>query len=136
MDALTHPIHYPHPVGSVERLETHISHILLAGDYAYKIKKPLNLGFLDFTSLAQRKFYCNKELQLNRRLAPHLYLDCIPICGSVDHPVLGGNPAEAIEYAVKMRRFSQAALLDRRLAEGLLAPRHLDALARDRKSVV
>jgi hypothetical protein len=130
VDALTHPIHYPHPVGSVERLETHISHILLAGDYAYKIKKPLNLGFLDFTSLAQRKFYCNKELQLNRRLAPHLYLDCIPICGSVDHPVLGGNPAEAIEYAVKMRRFSQAALLDRRLAEGLLAPRHLDALAR------
>jgi hypothetical protein len=128
--ALTNPTYYPHPVVSVQRLETHISHILLAGDYAYKIKKPLNLGFLDFTSLERRKTYCFQEVQLNRRLAPALYLDCIPICGSVEKPVLGGDPAAALEYAVKMRRFSQTALLDRCLTEGRLQSRHIDALAR------
>jgi len=128
--ALADPSRYPHPVESVEHLETHISHILLAGDYAYKIKKPLNLGFLDFTSLSRRNFYCNEELRLNRRLAPDLYLACIAICGSAADPVLGGEPDKAIEYAVKMRRFPQSALLDKQLADEVLQRRHADALAR------
>ncbi|MFO1428823.1 MAG: AAA family ATPase [Candidatus Competibacteraceae bacterium] len=128
--ALANPTCYPHPVGSVQHLETHISHILLAGDYAYKIKKPLNLGFLDFTSLERRRRYCYEEIRLNRRLAPQLYLDCIPLSGSLENPVLGGDPANALEYAVKMRRFSQAALLDRCLAEGRVQAHHFDALAR------
>ncbi len=128
--ALVNPACYPHSVESVQHLETHISHILLAGDYAYKIKKPLNLGFLDFTSLERRRRYCLDEVRLNRRLAPQLYLDCIPIGGSVENPRLGGEPATALEYAIKMRRFSQTALLDRCLAEGRLQPRHIDALAR------
>jgi aminoglycoside phosphotransferase family enzyme len=128
--ALVNPACYPHSVESVQHLETHISHILLAGDYAYKIKKPLNLGFLDFTSLERRRRYCLDEVRLNRRLAPQLYLNCIPIGGSVENPRLGGEPATALEYAIKMRRFSQTALLDRCLAEGRLQPRHIDALAR------
>ncbi|MDG4552625.1 MAG: AAA family ATPase [Candidatus Contendobacter sp.] len=126
--ALRQPERYPHPVATVEHLQTHISHVLLAGDYAYKIKKPLNLGFLDFTSLEQRKYYCEEEVRLNGRLAPEIYLDCLPIGGEPANPILGGGVA--IEYAVRMRRFPQEALLDRALAAGRLQPGHLDALAR------
>lgn len=125
--ALLQPERYSHPVATVEHLQTHISHVLLAGDYAYKIKKPLNLGFLDFTSLERRKYYCQEELRLNGRLAPDIYLDCLPIGGEPSNPILGGGAA--IEYAVRMRRFPQQALLDRVLAAGRLEPRHLDALA-------
>ena len=128
--ALLRPECYPHPITTVEHLQTHISHILLAGDYAYKIKKPLNLGFLDFTSLARRKYYCEEELRLNRRLAPEIYLDCIAIGGEFTHPILGGDAGSAIEYAVRMRRFPQDALLDRALVAGRLEPDHLDTLAR------
>ncbi len=128
--ALLQPDRYPHPVAAVEHLQTHISHVLLAGDYAYKIKKPLNLGFLDFTSLTRRKYYCEQELCLNDRLAPDVYLDCVPIGGSADRPILGVAAGEAIEYAVRMRRFAQDALLDRQLAAGRLENRHMDALAR------
>lgn len=128
--ALLRPACYPHPVTAVKHLETHISHVLLAGDFAYKIKKPLALGFLDFTSLNQRKYYCEEELRLNGRLAPELYLDCVPIGGDASRPVLGDRAGPAIEYAVRMRRFPQDALLDRALAAGRLEPRHLDALAR------
>lgn len=127
--ALLDPARFPHPAASITRLETHISHILLVGDYAYKIKKPLNLGFLNFTTLERRKYYCENELRLNRRLAPDLYLDCIPIGGSPEDPQLQCDPAEAIEYAVKMVRFPQESLLDRQLAAGNLHADHLDGLA-------
>ena len=92
----------PHPVASVKLLETHISWVLLAGDYVYKIKKPVDFGFLDFSTLARRQFFCQEELRLNRRLAPDLYLEVVGIGGSPDAPVLGAEPA--FEYAVKMRR--------------------------------
>lgn len=128
--ALLQPGRYPHPVTTVQHLQTHISHVLLAGDYAYKIKKPLNLGFLDFTSLERRKYYCEEELRLNGRLAPELYLDCVPIGGDPTQPALGDFIGPAIEYAVRMRRFPQDALLDRALAAGRLESGHLDALAR------
>ena len=128
--ALLRPDCYPHPASRVEHLQTHISHVLLAGDYAYKIKKPLNLGFLDFTSLDRRRYYCEEELRLNGRLAPDLYLDCVPIGGTPDHPALGDATGPVIEYAVRMRRFSQEALLDHLLAAGRLEPHHLDTLAR------
>lgn len=126
--ALRAPGCYPHAAASVDLLQTHISCILLAGDYAYKIKKPVNLGFLDFSTLAARRFYCEEELRLNRRTAPGLYLEVIPISGSESAPVLGGG-GPAIEYALKMRRFGQDALLDRMARGGALAPRHIDALA-------
>ena len=85
--ALRAPACYPHAVDNVELLQTHISCVLLAGDYAYKIKKPVNLGFLDFSTLGARRHYCEEELRLNRRTAPGLYLDVVPISGSESAPV-------------------------------------------------
>jgi aminoglycoside phosphotransferase family enzyme/predicted kinase len=96
----------------VEHIETHISHVMLAGDYAYKLKKPLNLGFLDFSTLERRKFCCEEEIRLNGRLAPHIYLEVVAISGTPDSPRVGGE-GEALEYAVKMRRFEQDRLLTR-----------------------
>ena len=103
------------------KIETHISFVLLTGTHAYKIKKAVDFGFLDFTTLAARRFFCAEELRLNRRLAPELYLEVVPITGSVDAPVVGG-PGPALEYAVKMREFRQDALASRLLAAGLLGP--------------
>ena len=84
--ALQDPACYPHPVAGVRMLETHISWVMLTGEYAYKIKKPVDLGFLDFTTLGLRRHYCEEELRLNRRLAPELYLDLAEIHGTPGAP--------------------------------------------------
>jgi len=128
LEALRNPRCYPHPVARVTRLETHISWVILTGSYAYKIKKPVNLGFLDFTSLAARRHYCDEELRLNRRLAPDIYLETIAITGSPQQPVIGGS-GPGIEYAVKMREFPQSALLDSALARGEVSVTTIQALA-------
>jgi len=125
--ALLDPDRSPLGAGKARLIETHISWVLLAGRHAYKIKKAVNLAFLDFTSLESRRFYCAEEVRINRRMAPQLYLDVIPIGGSHAKPVLGAQPA--IEYAVKMHRFASANLLDRLLAKGKVTPRHMDDLA-------
>ena len=118
---------FPHAAQNVRLVETHISWVLLAGHYAYKIKKAINLGFLDFTQLEARRFYCSEEIRLNRRLAPHIYLDVIPIGGEPDSPHCGALPA--IEYAVRMRRFEISKQLDHLLARGKILPQHMDNLA-------
>jgi aminoglycoside phosphotransferase family enzyme/predicted kinase len=107
--------------------ETHISWVLLAGEDAYKIKKAADLGFLDFSTLEKRRFYCEEELRLNSRLAPELYRDVVPIGGNPERPVLGGEPA--IEYAVHMRRFPRAARMDLLLEEDQITAAHIDSLA-------
>jgi hypothetical protein len=127
--ALSDPARYDHRVDSVQLVETHISWVLLAGEYAYKIKKPVSLPFVDFSSLERRKRFCDEELRLNRRLAPSLYLDVIPIGGSASEPELGQEPA--IEYAVKMQRFEADARVDGRLARGDVTVDDLHELARD-----
>jgi len=127
--ALQNPALYDHPVRGFELVETHISSVLLTGDYAYKLKKPLNLGFLDFSTLARRRHFCHEELRLNRRLAPQLYLEVLAITGAPEHPRFNG-PGEPFEYAVKMRQFPQEAQLDRVLARGGLQAAHIDQLAR------
>ena len=125
---LSRPEAYPEHGAQVTHLETHISHVFLAGDHAYKIKKPLELGFLDFSTLAKRRYYCEEELRINRRLAPELYLAVVPIGGSERAPrVEGGGPT--IEYAVKMRRFSQDGLLERVLERGELGAGQIDEIA-------
>jgi len=106
-------------------VETHISFVLLDGTFAYKIKKAVDLDFLDFTTLPARRFFCDEELRLNRRLAPSLYLDVVAITGTPDAPVVGGE-GTAIEYAVKMRQFDQDGLLSRVLARGELTPARVD----------
>src|SRR5687768_125705 len=119
--------HYPHSVRSVRLAETHISWVLLAGRYAYKIKKPVDLGFLNFTSLASRRYYCDEEIRLNRRLAPKIYLDVIPIGGTPEKPEFGVLPA--IEYAVRMLRFAASRQFDRLAAHNRILPEHMDSLA-------
>ena len=118
---------YPHAARAVRLIETHISWILLAGRYAYKIKKAVHLDFLDFSSLEARHFYCEEEIRLNGRLAGEIYLDVIPIGGSPESPIIGGLPA--IEYAVRMKRFPMKNAFDRLAEKGLLKPVHLDLLA-------
>ena len=118
---------FPHVVTSVRLIETHISWVLLVGRYAYKIKKALDLGFLNFTDLEARRFYCSEEIRLNSRLAPKSYLEVIPIGGNFESPEFGVQPA--IEYAVRMRRFASAKELDHLLALGKLEPMHMDQLA-------
>ncbi len=115
------------PGGCVQLLETHISYVLLAGEDAFKVKKPLRLPFLDFSSLAARRACCEEEVRLNRRTAPELYVGVVPIAGSPEAPVIGG-PGEPIEYAVHMHRFPQEALLDALARRGRLAPAHAEAL--------
>lgn len=119
---------YPHEIDSFTLLQTHISWILLTGPFAYKFKKPVNLGFLDFSTLALRKHFCEEELRLNRRFAPELYLDVITLTGSHEQPVLNGS-GPAIEYAVKMKQFPQSAQLDEVLANNQLTAEHIDSLA-------
>ena len=120
---------FPHPVSDKEILETHISWVVLTGDYAYKIKKPVDLGFLDFSTLELRKHYCEEELRLNRNWAPELYIDVIPICEQRGRFVFDGD-GPPIEYAVKMHQFPGDARLDKQLDAGLLHPRDVHALAR------
>jgi aminoglycoside phosphotransferase family enzyme/predicted kinase len=127
IDALLDRKAYPHPVGKIRMLETHISWVLLAGCYAYKIKKPVNLGFLDFSDLPKRLFYCQEEIRLNQRLAPQLYLDVIAIGGHPWQPLFGAEPP--LEYAVRMRRFSNAKLLNNLITKNQLTREHIDSLA-------
>jgi hypothetical protein len=117
-----------HEVRDLSLVETHISWVLLTGPYAYKIKKPVNLGFLDFSTLEKRHFYCQEELRLNRRLAPRLYVDVIAITGEATRLLING-PGPVLEYAVKMVQFPQEAQLDRLLARGGLGAHHIDELA-------
>jgi len=109
-------------------VETHISWLLLSEQHAYKIKKPVNFGFLDFSTLEKRRFCCDEELRLNRRLSAGLYLEVVPISGTPDRPQLGGTGA-AIEYAVKMRRFPAGQLLSEYAMRGQLAIEQIDQLA-------
>lgn len=125
--ALLNPAMYPHPVKRVDILETHISWVVLAGRYAYKIKKPVDFGFLNFTGLAQREFFCQEELRLNRRLAKSLYLDVVALGGTPQRPGFGLSPT--LEFAVKMRRFGAGRLLDQLLSQNRLMPAHIDQLA-------
>lgn len=126
--ALLDPNRYDPPVERVEMVETHISWVLLAGEHAYKIKKPVNLGFLDFSTLEKRRYFCDEEIRLNRRLAPELYLGRVAITGDANNPQLDG-PGQPFEYAVHMRRFDREQQLDRLLARDELLPRHVDDLA-------
>jgi aminoglycoside phosphotransferase family enzyme/predicted kinase len=120
---------YDHPAKNIELIETHISWVILSGAYAYKIKKPVNFGFLDFSTLEKRKKYCEQELELNRRLAADIYLDVVAITGSTDEPRISGS-GTAFEYAVRMLQFPQSAQLDNMLASNSLKLKHMDAIAR------
>ena len=126
--ALLNPECYPHTVKNVRMIETHISFVFLTGNYAYKLKKAIKLGFLDFTTLKLRHFFCQEELRLNRRLAPDLYLDVIPISGTPQQPKVD-TKLNILEFAVRMHQFPQQGLLNHVLACGELTTNHIDELA-------
>jgi aminoglycoside phosphotransferase family enzyme/predicted kinase len=126
--ALLHHDAYPHPVERIEVVETHISWVFLTGTFAYKIKKPVRLDFVDFSTLDLRREACHDELRLNRRFAPQIYLAVVEITGSASRPAIGGEGAP-IEYAVKMTQFPPDARLDRVLVAGRFGPEDCDQLA-------
>ena len=120
------PAPSPRVAGRFDLVETHISWVLLSGPDAYKIKKPVKLHFLDFSTLDKRRFFCEEEVRLNRRTAPGLYLGVVPIAG--DPPMIGAQ-GDPVEYAVHMRRFPADMLFTRLAQDGVLTPAHIDALA-------
>lgn len=129
--ALLNPALYPEPAAQVELIETHASWVLVAGDFVYKIKKPINIPFVDYSTLARRRFCCLEELRLNRRYAPELYLGLVEISGAPGAPVLGALNADTgsgFEYAVKMKRFEEAGRLDHLSRNGKLTPEHIAGL--------
>ncbi|MDQ7743364.1 bifunctional aminoglycoside phosphotransferase/ATP-binding protein [Hydrogenophaga pseudoflava] len=136
--ALMQPARYPHPVDRVELVQTHGAWVLLAGDFAYKIKKPVRFPFMDFGTLGARRHACETEIRVNRRFqqhdrpATHLYLGVWPIVGTAENPRWGeaGDGQPAIEYAVQMRRFDETARLDHVCRRGELTAEHVAGLAR------
>lgn len=111
-----------------EVVQTHISTVILAGDLACKLKKPVRLPFLDFSTLAQRRFFCEEELRINRRTAPQLYLDVVPVTGTLQAPVIGGT-GEPVEWLLRMRRFDTAHEFRALARAGRLQGAQVDALA-------
>ncbi len=128
IEALSLPAAYPYPVGTVEVRQTHISVVFLAGPYAYKVKKPVDLGFLDFSSLEKRRHFCDEEVRLNRRLAPHVYLGVVPVVRTAKGMQFEAD-GPVVEWAVKMQRLPDAATLHERLRRGEVNEDLIKALA-------
>ena len=121
---------YPHPtLQSIELIQTHISYVFLTGEYAYKIKKAVDFGFLDFSSLDKRKKYLEAEISLNKEIAPELYLEVVPITKVEDNLVLDGE-GKIVEYAAKMRQFPQENLFSNLLDSGKLTLEHMEELGK------
>ncbi len=115
--ALLNPEAYPHKPQKIELVQTQMSLILLTSEYVYKIKKPVNLGYLDYTTLEKRHFFCHQELELNRRLCPGAYLAVVPIVEEKGGLRIEGR-GKAIEYAVKMKQLPQDRMMDVLLPRG------------------
>ncbi len=128
IEQLSVPSAYPHAVASVDVVQTHISVVFLAGSFVYKVKKPVQLGFLDFSTLERRRHFCDEELRLNRRLAADVYLDVVPVVNT-SQGLRFEAEGDAVEWAVKMRRLPQDATLQARLARGEVSSEFLRLLA-------
>ncbi len=129
IDALSTPAAYPDRVERVEVCQTHISAVFLTERHAYKLKKPVNLGFLDFSTVEKRRHFCAEEVRLNRRLAPQVYLGVVPVTRAGNAVRFEGE-GEVIDWAVKMQRLPAEATLERQLEEGVVGTEAVEALAR------
>ncbi len=125
---LSKPSAYPHPVAEIEVRQTHISVVFLAGEYVFKIKKPVQLGFLDFSTLERRRHYCEEEVRLNRRLAPEVYLGVVPVARSGSSLRFEAQ-GEVVEWAVKMLRLPQHVTLQKRVQRDEVSVDQVQALA-------
>ena len=129
IDSLLKPAAYPDPTPDVRLIQTHVSFIFVTKQFVYKVKKPVELGFLNFTTLERRQFYCHEELRLNRRLAPEIYLEVVPVRLTPRGASLCGD-GEVIDYAVKMLRLPEELMMSRLLAEGGVTATQVRCLAR------
>jgi hypothetical protein len=127
--AMMDPSTYDEEVEKIEMLQTHISWVFLTGKYAYKVKKPVNLEFLDFTTLEKRKFYCEEELRINRRLCEDIYLEVVPINRTPEGIKIKGD-GETIEYAVKMKQLPQEAIMTEALKRKEVTPSDVEEIAK------
>ncbi|HBH97684.1 MAG TPA: kinase, partial [Candidatus Omnitrophica bacterium] len=128
MSFLSNPASYTPPVDCVERRETHVSHVFLAGAFAYKLKKPVTFPFLDASTLALRRRWCGLELTLNRRLAPRIYLGLAPVVEGTEGLCLGGK-GRVVEWLVAMRRLPEARMLDQLVAKDRVSRRDMFRIA-------
>ena len=119
LEALKRPESYDSPIRNIRLLQTHISWVFLTGDYAYKIKKPVDFGFLDFTTLDKRKRFCLKELEINRMFSEDIYIDVLPVNIFSDSIKVNG-PGETIDYAIKMKELPQELLMDKLLEKNAI----------------
>lgn len=129
IEQMTSPGFYPHRPRKVELVQTHISYVFIADDYVYKVKKPVDFGFLDFTTLEKRKFYCEEELRLNKRLAPSIYLDVVPIRREESGRLSLSGSAAIVDYAVFMKKLPLDKMLKILLARGQADEKIMDAVA-------
>ncbi len=112
----------------VKVIQTHISYVFVLDDVVYKIKKPVDFGFLDFTTLEKRKHFCERELDLNRRLCPEVYLQVVPVVKTPEGFRVGAQEGETVEYAIRMRRMPEEGMMQRLLQEGTLTKAHIDLI--------
>lgn len=128
IEALMKPEAYEEDPGSIELVQTHISAVFLTKNFVYKVKKAVNFGFLDFTTLEKRRFFCEKELNLNRRLCGDMYLEVVPINKATTVKIKGEG--ETVEYAVKMKRIPQEKIMSRLLEENKVDNKLVDRIAK------
>ncbi len=131
LSELLDPQAYDHPVARIEVVETHISWVLLTGEFAYKIKRPVELAFVDLRSPQRRAFFCHEEIRLNRRFSPDIYLDIVAVTVDERGRVRMGGDGRVIEHAVRMRQFDRAQELDRLLDAGAIETDELAGFGRD-----
>ncbi|HEU4592732.1 MAG TPA: AAA family ATPase [Steroidobacteraceae bacterium] len=130
LSSLLRPDAFPHPVAEVRLVETHISWVLLTGEYAYKLKRPVHYPFVDLRAPEHRAFLCEEEVRLNRRFAPELYLGVCPVVAKDGGLRIGGD-GPAVEHVVRMRQFDRKEELDRLIEAGEVAPPELEAFGRE-----
>jgi uncharacterized protein len=126
--ALLNPEIYPDHPQAIKLIETHISLLFLTGNHVYKVKKPVDFGFLDFTSLEKRKYFCEQEVKLNRRLSPNIYLGVVGITKEGSRILLEGK-GELVEYAVKMKQIPEECLMDKLLEKKQVTPTMIEAVS-------
>ena len=130
IEDLKNPDALPEKTAKVDVVQTHISVVFVADSFVYKIKKPVDFGFLDFSTLEKRKHYCHQEVTLNRRLARDLYVDVLPVSLVMGKYTLIGQSGEPVEYAVKMKRIPDDRLMKSLFEAGKVTPEHLVEIAK------
>jgi len=126
-DKLINLSSFPFKIEDFKVVQTHISYVFITDFYVYKIKKPVNFGFLDFTTLEKRKYFCEREVELNRRLCPDLYLGVVPVTKSDGIYKFEGD-GEIVEYAVKMKKLPENGMMSPLLEEGKITEKHIDLI--------